>query len=410
MSIVPIAEIKIEERQHALLSASSSSRWLKCTPSARLEERFPEVSTEYAEEGRLAHEIAELKLKKIYTDPMGTRKYNSEMKKLQENPLYKEEMQGYTNDYADYIAGIVHSFDSQPYVALEKRIDYSNYAPEGFGTGDCIIIGCKTLHVIDFKYGAGVPVSADKNTQMMLYALGAYETYSLLYDIQNVKMAIFQPRLDSLSEYELSIGALLGWGISIKEPAQMAFDGKGEYVPGDHCGFCRANAICSKRTKYFIELEEHEFAEPPILNNKQVGEILIKAQNLVRWVKKLEDYALSECLKGNEIDGWKSVEGRSNRAFIDIDKAFETLKANGIDEVMLYERKPITLTATEQLIGKKKFNELLTDYVDKPPGKPTLALVSDKRQAVTNQTSAEEAFREPIENTNNISGGNENGK
>lgn len=379
-------------QEHALLSASSAHKWLHCTPSARLEEQFPEVTTEYAEEGRLAHAIAELKLRKAFIEPIGPKTYNNRLNKFKNDPLFQEEMLKHTETYLDYVSKIVHGFNAPPYIAIEKRIDYSTYAPEGFGTGDCIIIGGNILQIVDFKYGKGVPVSAEDNPQMKLYALGAYATYSFLYPIDTVRMSIVQPRLDNISESSLPISELLNWGKNIKPLAQIAFAGGGVFTPGDWCRFCRAKALCRARSEFNTSLEEFHQMKPPLISNEEVGQILEKAKNLAAWVKDLEDYALSECLKGNEIPGWKAVEGRSTRQFIDQDKAFEILKANGIEEAMLYERKPLTLADVEKLIGKAKFKELLSEYVNTPPGKPTLVPISDKREAII-RISAEDDFK-----------------
>lgn len=297
----------------------------------------------------------------------------------------------HTDTYLDYIKKVILAFNFNPYVAAEKKIDYSTYAPEGFGTGDCIVIARNVLHVFDFKYGKGVPVSAYENPQMKLYALGAYTEYSFLYPITTVKMAIIQPRLDSISEYELSIEELLKWGESIKPIAQKAFKGEGEFVPGEHCTFCRAKAQCRARAEKYTALESFNYMKPPLISNEEVGEILVKAEKLAAWVKNLENYALAELLKGNDITGWKAVHGRSTRQFIDIDAAFNTLKANGTDEALLYERKPLTLTEVEKIVGKAKFNELLNSFVNIPPGKPTLAQLSDKREPIKN-LSAKEIF------------------
>ncbi|MDP4145372.1 MAG: DUF2800 domain-containing protein [Bacillota bacterium] len=379
--------------EHALLSASSSHRWLHCTPSARLEEKLPESSSQYAEEGSLAHEIAELKLRKYCIEPMGARAFNARIKKFKENPLFQEEMLKHTDTYLDYIAGVLHGFSSPPYVAAEKKIDYSSYAPDGFGTGDCIIIGGNILHIIDFKYGKGVPVSAKDNPQMKLYALGAYTEYSFLYPIDTVKMTIVQPRLDSISEDSLSIEELLKWGESIKPIAKLAFDGEGEYSTGEHCRFCRAKALCRARADHYLSLEEFHKMKPPLISKEEVGEILKRAQELSAWVKSLEEFALSECLQGNEVSGWKLVEGRAVRQFVNQEEAFKVLMDNGFEETMLYERKPLTLTETEKLVGKTKFKELLSAYIHTPPGKPTLALKEDKRETFKRLTAAE-AFAE----------------
>jgi len=378
--------------EHALLSASASHKWLHCPPSARLEETVADTTSEYAKEGSLAHSIAELKVKKAFVEPMGARSFNSKLKKLQENPLYQEEMLRHTDTYLDYISSILHQYNSPPYVAIEKRIDYGMYAPEGFGTADCIIIGGNTLYVIDFKYGKGVPVSAWDNPQMKLYALGAYAQSSLLFQIDNIVMVIVQPRLDNISEFELLTDKLLEWGESIKPIAQMAFKGEGEFCSGDHCQFCRVKATCRERSEFNGSLDAFKLMKPPLISNEEVGQILARAQNLAKWAKDLEEFALKEVLSGNAIPGWKAVHGRGSRSFSDMDKAFEVLKANGTEEAMLYNKVPLTLAKVEELIGKPKFKELLTEYVNTPPGKPTLVTENDKREAIK-QLSAEDVFK-----------------
>lgn len=399
-----MAKATNKDPEHALLSASGARRWLTCTPSARLEETLPENTSEYAEEGRLAHEIGELKLRKKFIEPTGVRTFNIRLKKLQEKPLYQAEMLKHTDTYVDYISGIVHGYATPPYIAVEKRLDYSAYAQEGFGTGDCSIIGGSILHVADFKYGKGVPVAAKDNPQMKLYALGAYEAYSFLYPIETVKMAIIQPRLDNISEYEMPVSDLLAWGESIKSIAEKAFAGIGEFVSGEHCRFCRAKALCRARSEFNLALGDYLHMKPPLISNDEVGQILERARYLAKWVSDLTEYALAECLKGNEIPGWKAVEGRSVRQFTDQDAAFSILTTSGIEEAMLYERKPITLAATEKLLGKAKFKEILAEYVNIPLGKPALVPESDKREAIA-QITAEQAFGK-----NNENGGNENGQ
>ena len=388
--------------EHALLSASASHRWISCTPSARLEETLPEQKSEYAEEGSLAHEICDLKLRKAFVEPMGLRTFNNRLKKLQEKPLYQDEMLRHADSYLDYISGVVHGYTAPPYIAIEKRIDFSSIVPQGFGTGDCIIIGGDTLYVIDFKYGKGVPVSAANNPQMMLYALGAYDAYSILYNVQRVEMVIVQPRLDSVSEYGMSIEDLLAWGDSVKVIAKTAYAGEGEFVSGEHCRFCRAKALCRARSEFNTSLEGFNQMKPPLISNDEVGQILVRAQHLAKWVADLEEYALAALIRGEDIKGWKAVEGRSVRQFTDSDAAFELLKANGTEEAMLYERKPLTLAGVEKLVGKAKFTEQLGAFVIVPPGKPTLAVESDKREALKRR-SAEEDFKNINEN-----GGNEN--
>lgn len=390
---------QIPEREHALLSASSSHRWLHCTPSARLEETLPEATSEYAEEGRLAHAIAELKLRKHFT-PMGPKAFSNALKKLQADPRYAPEMLAHTDTYLEYIQQTCHAYDRQPHVAIERRLDYSHIAPEGFGTGDCIIIGGKTLWVVDFKYGAGVPVSAEQNPQMMLYALGALQAYGLLYDIEQVCMAIVQPRLDSISEHSMPVNELRTWGEGIRPIAQKAYEGKGEYCPGDWCRFCRAKGKCRAQAETYTAtisaLEAFGGARPPLITNEELGEILLRAQPIAAWLATLEECALKAILRGEPVQGWKAVEGRSNRAFRDTDEAFKQLIAAGYNEAALYTRKPLTLTEVEKLLQtKKQFDELLGQYIIKPPGKPTLVPETDKREAINLTPTAADAFTEP---------------
>jgi hypothetical protein len=388
-------EIKHAERDHAVLSASSSHRWLVCTPSVRLEEQFPDTTSEYAREGTLAHEIAELKLRKHFIEPMSQRTFNTRLNKMKKHELFQEEMLKHTDTYLDYLKSIALKFPTAPYVAVEKKVDYSAWAPEGFGTCDCIIIHGEDLHITDFKYGKGVPVSAENNPQMKLYALGAWAAYNFLYPIKNVHLAIVQPRLDSISEWSLTLDELLAWGEKIKPVAQKAFNGEGEFIPGEHCKFCRAKALCRARAEHYTALEDFKMRKPPLIGNEEVGQILERAIALDAWIKELKDYALSESLKGNEIPGWKAVEGRGSRDYVDIDKAFEHLKQNGIDEAMLYERVPLTVAKLEKQMGKKQYRELLEEpgLVVKQPGKPTLAPISDKRPAITNVPDAASDFQ-----------------
>lgn len=377
--------------QHAILSASGAERWLRCTPSARLEQTLPEEHSDYAEEGKLAHSIAELKLRKQYFG-MKTQEFNKALKELQQNPLYQPEMLQHTDVYVEYIANTVYPLKSLPYIAIETRLDLSDYVPEGFGTGDCVLIYGNILHIIDFKYGKGVAVSAENNPQMRLYALGALKAYSLLYDIRHVKTTIVQPRLDSISEEEISVSELLTWGQSIKRRAEKAFLGVGEFKPGEHCRFCRARVLCRARAERYTALQDFDFKKPPLLSPEEVGDILIRGELIENWLTDLKEWALQECLNGNAIPGWKAVEGRSNRQFTNIDEAFAVLKKAGYDEALLYKREPLTLTEIEKLLSKPKFTELLSDYVVKPPGKPTLVKESDKREALT-RVSAEDDFK-----------------
>lgn len=390
-----------EAPAHAILAASAAHRWLMCTPSAQLEATLPESTSTYAEEGTLAHEIGALKLHK-YTEPMSTRTFNSRLKKLQEDAtLYQDEMLRHTDTYLEYIKGISMGYQSLPYIAIEVRLDLTEHVPEGFGTADCIIIGGTVLHVIDLKYGKGVPVDAKGNPQMMLYALGALAKYSILYDITDVEMAIVQPRLDTISEWGLPADDLRDWGENIKPIALQAHKGEGEYVAGDHCRFCRARSTCRARVDTYTALEDFGKMKPPLISNLEVGEVLERALGLVQWVEDLKEYALTECLCGREVPGWKAVEGRAVRQWTDADAAFDKLKEGGVDEAMLYERRALTLAATEKLLGKPRFQELVASFVTTPPGKPALVQASDKREAITRQSASDDfgqASRGEMEN------------
>jgi len=382
--------------EHALLGPSGAHRWLNCTPSARLEQQFPESTSDYAEEGSLAHEICELKLRKHFIDPMGPRIFKNKLKKLQENRLYQDEMLRHTDTYLNHIQGLVHGYASPPYITVERKLSYSKYVPEGFGTADCIIIGGNVMHVIDFKYGQGVPVSAHKNPQMMLYAVGAILEYSMLYNIEQIVMVIIQPRLNSITEFIMSADDLLYWVTnSVMGLAERAWKGEGEYLSGEHCKFCRANSLCRARAEFNTSLEEYGYRKPPLLTNDEVGEILEKAQDLAKWAADIEKYALAEILKGTEIPGWKAVAGRGSRKFINIDEAFKHLISNGYDEALLYNREPLTAPKIEEVLGKAKYDELLTAHVIKSPGKPTLAPASDTREAFQ-QYDLKELFKSEI--------------
>lgn len=377
--------------QHAVLSASSSSRWLICTAAPRFEEQFPETTSEYAEEGRLAHSICELKVLKKFTASISQKAYTTRLNKLKKEPLYNSEMDKTSDLYIEHLTERAMQFNATPYVAAEVRVDYSDYAPDGFGTCDCTMIGGDTLIITDYKHGKGVPVSAENNSQMKLYALGALKKYKAIYGdtIKRVVMVIEQLRLsDEPSVWETTVSELVKWGESIKPVAEKAYSGTGEFVPGEHCRFCRGKAQCRARADVNTALEEfkncvpEEKAQPGdnVLTDSEIGDLLIRGAELVKWYKDLEEYALSALLSGKEIQGWKVVAGRSNRTFTDQDAALAAVIAAGYDEALVYERKAKTLTELEKLMGKAEFAEKIGQYVVKPVGKPTLAPMSDKRE------------------------------
>ena len=372
-----------KDRNHALLSASGASRWMKCNPSARLEDMFPDCSSEYAEEGTLAHEISELKLTK-YLKTMSLRTFNNKMKKLKSHKLYKPEMENYTDVYVDNIKELLMSFDKPGTAEIEKKVDFSEYVPEGFGTCDFVTVDNGTLYIRDLKYGKGVPVSAQDNPQLMLYSLGAYLEFSLFNDIENINMGIIQPRLDIVSIFEISADELMKWAENeVKPNAEKAFKGEGDFKVGQ-CTFCRAKALCRARAEANMSLETEMKLKGNILSNEEMGEILNRARDVVKWVKDIENYCQQAILRGEYVPGWKVVEGRSVRAFSDTEKAMEVLKEKGVAEELMYERKMLTLTQLEGVVGKKDFNEYVGDFIIKPKGKPTLVPESDKRAPYVN--------------------------
>lgn len=386
---------------HALLSASSSHRWLHCTGAPRLEEKFPDTTSVYAKEGTLAHELCELKLKK-YTTAMAKATYTRAYNKIKKHELWQGEMDETTETYLDYVKGIMLSYPVAPVVVIEKRVDFSAYVPEGFGTADCIILAGDTLHVIDYKHGKGVVVDADHNPQMMLYALGAMHDYSLLYQFKTVKMTIVQPRVNNIAEFEMSTDELRKWGEEVvKAKAQEAYAEDGHHFEaGSWCGFCRARAQCKTRCEHYdamyVYATEHQ--DPRLINLEDLGTFLKHGQDIEAWVKDLKEFALSESLAGAEVPGWKAVEGRGSRVFQDGEVAIQTLIDKGVDESILYERKVLSLAQIEKAIGKKEFNDIVGDQVVKNPGKPTLVVDTDKRTRITNTPSAAQVF--------NTNGGN----
>lgn len=388
---------------HARLSASGAHRWMACTPSAKLEENFPDTGSVYAAEGTLAHSVAELKVRKYTVEPMSTRTYNSRLKKLKENELWQPEMDEHTDEYLDYIKSVMLAYPTTPFVTVERRVDFSDIVPGGFGTADCLILAGNILHVIDFKYGKGVQVEAEDNPQMRLYAYGAAKAYSMLYTFEKVIMSIVQPRLNHISVAEISVEELTSWANNVVKPlAVMANKGEGEYHPGPHCKFCKAKAECKARADACMALlpEAENWRHnggvvkaAGLYNVEELGKYLKAGSLLKDWYADIQEHALALCLNGTEVPGYKAVEGRGSREFTNLDDAFAVLQKNGIAEAMLYERKPLTLAQAEKVVGAKKFAELVGNYVIKKPGKPTLVAASDRCQAITNQPKAEDVFK-----------------
>jgi hypothetical protein len=361
--------------KHALLSASSSQRWLNCPPSARLCESYEDVASDYAQQGTDAHSLCEYKLKKALEI-----KAKNPTKSLS---YYDEEMENCAESYAEYVIEQYMKAKnncSDPLVLIEQRLDFSNYVPEGFGTGDCVIVADNTLSVIDYKHGQGVLVEAENNPQMMCYALGALELFDGIYDIENISMTIFQPRRENVSTYSISKTELLNWANDVLKPtAELAYNGGGEFKAGEHCRFCKAKATCRKRAEYNLLLAKYEFELPSQLEDAEIEVILSKADELVSWVTDVKEYALQSAIGGKKWTDWKLVEGRSNRKYVNENTVAETVKAEGYDP---YEHKVLGVTAMTKLLGKAKFEELLGGLIEKPQGKPTLVIRTDKRPEI----------------------------
>ncbi|MDP4179068.1 MAG: DUF2800 domain-containing protein [Bacillota bacterium] len=369
--------------QHSILSASSASRWMSCPPSARLEQKFENNTSEYAKEGTLAHELGELSLR-FNLSEITKRTYDSRVKKIiTDNELYSEDMPDYVEIYTDTCMEKVSeakAVTTDAIFRIEQKLDFSEWVPDGFGTGDFVIIADGTMEICDLKYGKGVPVSAIGNKQMRLYALGAIAEFSFLYDIKKVKMTIIQPRLDSISTDEISVEELLKWAEEVLKPvAELAFKGEGEFKTGDHCRFCRAKAICKARADRNMELAKYDFQEPKTLDYEDIAFILGRAEELAKWAKDIQEYALEKSLEGEEFPGWKVVEGRSNRKWTDESKISEILLDQGFLENIIYTKKLAGITSMEEAIGKKEVIRLLGDYIEKPQGKPVLVPECDKR-------------------------------
>lgn len=370
--------------KHALLSASASHRWLSCPPSARLCEDYEDTASEYAQQGTDAHSLCEYKLKKA----LGMKARNPK-KSLQ---FYDEEMESCAESYAGYVMEQYLESKgncSDTIVLIEQKLDFSSFVPEGFGTVDCVIVADNTLTIIDYKHGQGVLVEAEKNPQMMCYALGALEVFDGIYDIENITMTIFQPRRENVSSYSMTKEELLTWAEEVLKPtAELAFKGEGEFNAGEHCRFCKAKATCRKRAEYNLELARFDFELPTQLEDVEIEIILAKADELVSWVTDIKEYALQQAVSGKKWEDWKLVEGRSNRKYINEDAVAKIVKNAGYDP---FEHKVLGITAMAKLLGRTKFDELLSGNIEKPQGKPVLVPRSDKRPELNN---IEEDFKE----------------
>ena len=371
---------------HAILSASSSHRWMNCTPSARLEREFADRETEAAAEGTAAHALCEHKLRRA-------------LKMRSRKPVSKydcDEMDGYTDGYVEFVLEQFAQAKlecADPLVLIEQRLDFSCWVPEGFGTGDCLIVADKLLHIIDFKYGQGVLVEAEENPQMMLYALGALRLFDSLYDITEVSMSIYQPRRENVSTWTISVDELNAWAENTLKPkAELAHKGEGEYLPGSWCQFCKAAVKCRARAEEKLQLARFEFAPPPLLSDEEIEDILAKLDDLTKWASEIQAYAQDAAVNHGKVwQGFKLVATRTNRRYTDEGAVIQAAKDAGYTDI--FRKSLIPITEMEKLMSKKEFNRILGSLVEKPQGRPTLVPVTDKRPALTN-TGAGDDFTE----------------
>lgn len=372
--------------KHALLGASSAARWIACTPSARATECLPDQESTYAAEGTRAHEVCEAHLRHClkYWEAGRAAPVLGESIRLDGQPDDPAEMVRAANQYVSFLHEQWVGFSCRPGVFIEQEVDVSRWVPGGFGTCDCLMIGGGLLHIIDFKYGQGVPVSPVRNPQLMYYALGAYALFDGLESIDTVRMSIVQPRIQEEPEtWELPLSDLLSWAREALQPAaEMAWRGEGAFCPGEHCRFCKAHPACRGWQEKYGPLAGFEpLPQPATLTDEELGEWLQKVEGLAAYARELEDYAQTVMLEGRTLPGWKLVQGRSTRKWTDQDAAFRQMEADGIDEAMLYTRIPISLTAAEKMLGKKKFAEVMSAFITRAPGAPKLAKDSDPRPA-----------------------------
>lgn len=381
---------KHSERSHALLSASGATRWINCTPSARLEDKFGSKETSvYANEGTLAHELSELYIRHDILKTVDDIEFEAKLEEIMDNDLFSEEMLDMVPIYVDYCSDEFNeAITSNPYAILEveQQLDLTEFVPESFGTADCVIINDSVMEVVDLKYGKGIPVYAEWNKQLMLYALGALRKYDTMYDIEEVKMTIVQPRLNNISTYQMSVEELLKWATEeLKVAADLAFSGAGELVAGDWCKFCSVKNQCRALYEKQLEVAKYEFQEPMLLTDDEISDVLIRVPQLVEWANSVLQWATSQAINGNKMwPGFKLVEGVSRRKWLDEDKVAEAIFARmpEASEDQIYDMKLKTITQIEKTFGKKVVEAKLSDVIVKPQGKPTLVPIDDKRPAL----------------------------
>lgn len=373
-----------KNRKHALLSCSGASRWMNCTPSARLEEGFPESSSVYAEEGTLAHEFGDLNLQ-ILSGQADPKEIEKELAKQRKHKLYTEEMEPQVEKYTDYVMeqlNVALQTDPSATLAIEEKFDLTHLIEDGFGTGDASVIGDGVLEVIDLKYGRQ-KVIADNNPQLKLYGLGALESSGMFYDIHTVRLTIVQPRLDHISTWDISVEDLEDWAENEAKPkAELAYDGKGKTCPGEWCHWCKAGARCRGQAEQNLEMAKHDFEDPDLLDDDEILAVYAQIPALTQWAAKVQDHVKAEALNGKKWDGYKLVEAKTNRKWKDPEETKLALSGQGYSYTKFSEAKLFGIGKIEELMGKVAFRDHMSDHVIKPVGAPTLVPDSDKRQAI----------------------------
>lgn len=381
-------------RQHALLSPSGAHRWTVCTPSARLTEGMNTTSS-YADEGTLAHALAELLLKDLIFK-LQPGDFAKELTKIQQDKQYTKAMFNYCYDYAVYIVALINNYVAmgfKPVLAIEEEQDYSYYVPQGKGYLDVAIHTERHVHVIDFKYGQGVPISAENNPQLKLYALGKLEKLTLTHDIKEINLTVYQPRIGNISNWFLTASELIHWAETVIKPAAaLAWKGEGDFVPGEHCRFCARKSRCRALAEENLKITKHRFRDATLLEDDDISDILTKVDQISNWLSAIEAYALNEALQGKKWKGFKLVEGRANRVYRNEQAVKEKLFKLFYTEPEITESKLLPITKMEELLGGKLFNDYLKDLIIKPKGKITLVSNSDKREEINNLQTAKNIF------------------
>jgi len=383
-----VSEIQHSSRAHARLNASSSHRWMMCPPSVKLSEQFEDKPSSYAEEGTFLHELCELKLHR-YLGDMDPALIELQYAEHRDNDFYSDEAETVTDEYVAFCIETIEAVRlscPDPLIMVEHRLDYSDYVPDGFGTGDLIIVADGVLEVIDFKGGRGVRVEANRNSQLMLYGLGALLEFDPLYDIHQVRMTIVQPRLSNLSSFEMEADDLIRWAeTEVRPKAMLAYEGKGDFCAGEWCRFCKARYTCRKRSEYHMSLAARDFKEPDLLSDEEIADILPVAESLNSWVQDLLAYATQEAVIGKIWPGYKLVAGRSIRKYTSEAEVIKAATEAGYTDI--YKTSLLGVGDLEKRMGKKAFNEVLGKYIVKPVGAPTLVPETDPRKPYANAAS-----------------------